>query len=42
VLEDFSAAERKELLLYLERAADAVHTLTTDGLEPAQNEYHPL
>jgi PTH1 family peptidyl-tRNA hydrolase len=42
VLEDFSSAERKELLLYVERAADAVETLTVKGLEPAQNEYHPL
>lgn len=42
VLEDFSSAERKELLLYVERAADAVETLTAKGLEPAQNEYHPL
>ncbi|HEX2417188.1 MAG TPA: aminoacyl-tRNA hydrolase, partial [Micromonosporaceae bacterium] len=42
VLEDFSPAERKELLLYLERAADAVQTLTAEGLEPTQNEYHPL
>jgi PTH1 family peptidyl-tRNA hydrolase len=42
VLEDFSSAERKELLLYVERAADAVETLAVKGLEPAQNEYHPL
>jgi PTH1 family peptidyl-tRNA hydrolase len=40
VLEDFSAAERKELLLYLEQAADAVEAVVVDGLEKAQNTYH--
>lgn len=42
VLEDFSVRERKELLLYVDRAADAVEAMTTLGLERAQNEYHPL
>ena len=42
VLEDFSTTERKELLLYVDRTADAVEALTTRGLEYAQNEFHPL
>jgi PTH1 family peptidyl-tRNA hydrolase len=40
VLSDFSAAERKELDFLVDRAADAVETLITQGLEPAQNIYH--
>jgi peptidyl-tRNA hydrolase, PTH1 family len=40
VLRDFSAAERKELPLVLERAADAVETLLADGLAAAQNAFH--
>jgi peptidyl-tRNA hydrolase, PTH1 family len=40
VLRDFSAAERKELPLLIERCADAVEALLRDGLEPAQNTYH--
>jgi PTH1 family peptidyl-tRNA hydrolase len=40
VLRDFSAAERKELDLNAERAADATETLITDGLERAQNVFH--
>ncbi|HYT09957.1 MAG TPA: aminoacyl-tRNA hydrolase [Mycobacteriales bacterium] len=40
VLRDFSAAERKELDLDLERAADAVEALVLDGLEPAQNRFN--
>jgi peptidyl-tRNA hydrolase, PTH1 family len=40
VLRDFSPAERKELPFHLDRAADAVETLLTDGLEPAQNRYN--
>jgi PTH1 family peptidyl-tRNA hydrolase len=40
VLRDFSAAERKELPLLLERAADAVEALIQDGIGPAQNEFH--
>jgi peptidyl-tRNA hydrolase, PTH1 family len=42
VLRDFSAAERKELDLNVERAADAVEALLVDGLERAQNHYHAL
>ncbi|HEY3734159.1 MAG TPA: aminoacyl-tRNA hydrolase [Streptosporangiaceae bacterium] len=40
VLRDFSAAERKELPLLLERCADAAETLLRDGLAAAQNAYH--
>lgn len=40
VLSPFSAAERKELPLLLERAADAVEELVTQGLVRAQNSYH--
>jgi PTH1 family peptidyl-tRNA hydrolase len=40
VLRDFSAAERKELPLVLERAADAVEALLREGIGPAQNEFH--
>jgi peptidyl-tRNA hydrolase, PTH1 family len=40
VLKDFSSAERKELDLNVERAADAVEALLTDGLEAAQNVFH--
>ncbi len=37
VLRDFSPAERRELPLLLDRAADAVETLLQDGLGRAQN-----
>jgi PTH1 family peptidyl-tRNA hydrolase len=40
VLRDFSAAERKEIDLHLERAADAVETLLSEGLVVAQNRYN--
>jgi PTH1 family peptidyl-tRNA hydrolase len=40
VLRDFGAAERKELDLVVDRAADAVEALVTDGLEKAQNAYN--
>jgi len=40
VLRDFSAAERKELPLFIERAADAVETLLSKGMAAAQNEFH--
>lgn len=42
VLRDFSAAERKEVPLILERAADAVEVLLTAGLAAAQNQFHPV
>jgi PTH1 family peptidyl-tRNA hydrolase len=41
VLRDFSAAERKELGVDLERAADAVEMLIELGLEATQNRLHP-
>ena len=40
VLQDFSAAERKELDFFVDRAADAVELIVERGLEPAQNLYH--
>ncbi|MDA0564424.1 aminoacyl-tRNA hydrolase [Streptomonospora sp. S1-112] len=40
VLKDFSTTERKDLGVVLERAADAVETVLTDGLEKAQNTFH--
>ena len=40
VLRDFGPAERKELGLHLERAADAVESLIADGLAAAQNAYN--
>jgi peptidyl-tRNA hydrolase, PTH1 family len=41
VLRDFGTAERKEVPLVLERAADAVEALVRLGLAAAQNEFHP-
>ncbi|MBB1244410.1 aminoacyl-tRNA hydrolase [Streptomyces durbertensis] len=40
VLKDFSSTERKELDYFVDRAADAVETLLTDGLERAQTTYN--
>ena len=40
VLRDFSTAERKDLDVHLERAADAVEVLLTAGLAAAQNAFH--
>ena len=40
VLKDFSAAERKELDWFVDRAADAVETLISEGLERAQQTYN--
>jgi PTH1 family peptidyl-tRNA hydrolase len=40
VLREFSAAERKQLPLLIDRAADAVETVLTDGLETAQNRFN--
>jgi PTH1 family peptidyl-tRNA hydrolase len=40
VLRDFSATERKELDVLIDRAADAVEAIVTKGLETAQNTYH--
>jgi PTH1 family peptidyl-tRNA hydrolase len=41
LLADFTAAQRKELPLLIERAADAVQALLSDGLAAAQNQVHP-
>ena len=40
VLRDFSAVERKQLALEIDRAADATETLVSKGLEAAQNAFH--
>lgn len=40
VLKDFSVVQRKELPLFLDRAADAVEALLTGGLVAAQNTFH--
>ena len=40
VLRDFSAAERKELPLPIDRCADAVETLLSKGIAVAQNTFH--
>lgn len=40
VLRDYGAAERRELPLQLELAADAVEALLADGLAAAQNRYN--
>jgi PTH1 family peptidyl-tRNA hydrolase len=41
VLKRWSSTERKELDVSLELAADAVEALLAEGLEPAQNRFHP-
>ena len=41
VLRDFSPAERKELPLLVDRAADATEALITKGVADAQNIFHP-
>ena len=40
VLRDFSAAERKDLPFFVDRAADATEALIEKGLADAQNLYH--
>ncbi|MEU2155688.1 aminoacyl-tRNA hydrolase [Streptomyces sp. NPDC019396] len=40
VLKDFAAAERKELGYFVDRAADSVECLVTEGLERAQGTYN--
>ena len=40
VLSPFPAAEREELALEVDRAADAVETLLNSGLEAAQNSFN--
>jgi PTH1 family peptidyl-tRNA hydrolase len=41
VLRDFSGAERKDLGYLVDRAADATEALLSQGLEAAQNTFHP-
>ncbi|MDX6388988.1 MAG: peptidyl-tRNA hydrolase, family [Streptosporangiaceae bacterium] len=41
VLRDFAALQRKELPYLIDRSADAVEALLTDGLAAAQNAFHP-
>lgn len=40
VLQDFSAVQRKELGLLVDRAADAVEQLLAQGLTATQNQFH--
>ena len=40
VLRDFSSTERKELAWFVDRAADAVEALLSEGLERAQTTYN--
>jgi peptidyl-tRNA hydrolase, PTH1 family len=40
VLRDFTAAERKDLPLFIDRCADAAETLIAKGLAVVQNVYH--
>jgi peptidyl-tRNA hydrolase, PTH1 family len=40
VLRDFSTAERKQLPLLIDRAADAVEIVLSEGLEVAQNRFN--
>ena len=40
VLTDFSPNERKELPFHVDRTADAVESLLTDGLAVTQNKFH--
>jgi PTH1 family peptidyl-tRNA hydrolase len=40
VLRDFSGAQRKDLPLELDRAADAVEALVRGGLDAAQNTFN--
>ena len=40
VLKNFSSVEQKELAYNVDRCADAVESLITDGLEKAQNAFH--
>ncbi|WP_445154946.1 aminoacyl-tRNA hydrolase [Arthrobacter sp. Hor0625] len=41
VLRDFAAAEKKELPFLIDDAADAVEALLRDGLQAAQQKFHP-
>lgn len=41
VLRDFATAEKKELPFLIDTAADAVEALVKDGLQAAQQRFHP-
>lgn len=41
VLRDFSGPEKKELPFLIDSAADAVEALVREGLQPAQQKFHP-
>lgn len=41
VLRDFSGPEKKDLPFLIDSAADAVEALVRDGLQTAQQEFHP-
>ena len=41
VLRDFSATEKKELPFLIDSAADAVDSLVREGLQAAQQKFHP-
>ncbi len=40
VLKPFSSTERRELDLHVNRAADAIESLITEGLETTQNRFN--
>ena len=40
MLKSFNAAERKELPILIEEAADAVESLISRGLEPTQAQFN--
>jgi PTH1 family peptidyl-tRNA hydrolase len=42
VLRDFTPEQRRELPLFVDRAADAVEMVIADGLEATQNRFHAL
>ncbi|MBA3489518.1 MAG: aminoacyl-tRNA hydrolase [Longispora sp.] len=41
VLSDFSAVERKDLAYFVDRTADVVEAIVDNGVDWAQNAYHP-
>jgi PTH1 family peptidyl-tRNA hydrolase len=41
VLRDFATPEKKELPFLIDAAADAVEALVRDGLQSAQQRFHP-
>jgi PTH1 family peptidyl-tRNA hydrolase len=42
VLRDFATTEKKELPFLIDTAADAVESLVRDGLQSAQQKFHPV